>query len=61
MVAFVSSNGTIPPPDEPTLARILTEYQEERILAEEREEERHRLERAAERRRRILNYQVAPG
>ncbi|KAJ1649246.1 hypothetical protein IWQ61_009607, partial [Dispira simplex] len=29
MVAFVSSNGTIPPPDEPTLARILMEYQED--------------------------------
>ncbi|KAJ1959879.1 hypothetical protein IWQ62_004439, partial [Dispira parvispora] len=29
VVAFASSNGTIPPPDEPTLARILMEYQEE--------------------------------
>ncbi|KAJ1653899.1 hypothetical protein IWQ61_006079 [Dispira simplex] len=60
VVAFASSNGTIPPPDEPTLARILMEYQEERMLSEESEEGRRRLERASERRRRILNYRVTP-
>ncbi|KAJ1656737.1 hypothetical protein IWQ61_003740 [Dispira simplex] len=60
VVAFASSKGIIPPPNEPTLARILMEYQKEFMLSDEREEERRRLERASERRRRIINYQVAP-
>ncbi|KAJ1950069.1 hypothetical protein IWQ62_006635, partial [Dispira parvispora] len=58
VVAFASSNGTIPPPDEPTLARILMEYQEELMISQEREEQRRRLEGASERRRRIIQYRV---